>query len=632
MHAFDPGAFAEHAVQVYDLPSEAQLQEAVSQMELQLTHHVTGPEEAYLYITAQATATVVGNAQQQLSELLQGLHLAFLAPDVQRDWVRKRHYPVLLGSAQYFRSDVVNVGRIRCLVWAATGCGWERPLHPSEASDQPITLDELCDGLQQRHSLPAVVVVVMLYGARKAAQRLAAAGAPRVLWLAESLTADVERSITLLFGVIAPAIEQLAQPRMQSASTAEVESLLLSFGQQCFGGGWHACGCILALASPLPTIRKWTPSLRTRPELGDVWIRNLSASALPDARGHLTRNELHDTLTLYVSDVAGRFDVVNHLTPKAVCNWMTTVLPSNDFQLAEFGLCAALYSDEGQDGKPILQVRILIPSVGFLHELRDDVISGELDKKLSALKVDVADFDFRTNTNYDLRTGAVVQVRTGETSTKLTKELSVVVNKTAFASSYLSCVLALDKLTPHQEHVLRDCIGVQHVHLRAPAGAGKTFIALHRILQHLTSEEGCCLYVALNDALCFFVVRWICKRVRNPLQRRRLLKRLFVQYHDLTVGPRTVSEKQGVIHFTPLSGAAPPFAMVLADEAHQHLFREPELRGVCSSIVQSCQQSVLLSDVSQSVGLQMPFPDASVWDLIERGTCHSYIVHAIAVL
>ena len=45
----------------------------------------------------------------------------------------------------------------------------------------------------------------------------------------------------------------------------------------------------------------------------------------------------------------------------------------------------------------------------------------------------------------------------------------------------------LDKLTPHQDKVLEKCLEGS-IHLMAPAGGGKTFVALHRILRRLEAR------------------------------------------------------------------------------------------------------------------------------------------------
>ena len=65
---------------------------------------------------------------------------------------------------------------------------------------------------------------------------------------------------------------------------------------------------------------------------------------------------------------------------------------------------------------------------------------------------------------------------------------------------------------------MQECLAADYVHLQAPAGAGKTFVALNRVLELLYKErEARALFVARNAALCYFVIRWVCRRVRNTL-------------------------------------------------------------------------------------------------------------------
>ena len=50
-------------------------------------------------------------------------------------------------------------------------------------------------------------------------------------------------------------------------------------------------------------------------------------------------------------------------------------------------------------------------------------------------------------------------------------------------------VLSMDALTPHQLQKMQECLAAQYVHLQAPAGAGKTFVALNRLLELLEKEK-----------------------------------------------------------------------------------------------------------------------------------------------
>ena len=159
---------------------------------------------------------------------------------------------------------------------------------------------------------------------------------------------------------------------------------------------------------------------------------------------------------------------------------------------------AAIFVDE--DGGTV--VRWNVSSVGDLHELRDKVLQGDVD---------------------DLLTEKLRSRQNGEDAS------SIRVDKTAFAQEYENSILMLDRLTPHQEEKLLMCQGDVDVHIQAPAGAGKTFVALHRMLEILKEwvylEEGVpghILFVARNAALCLFVAKWLSERLQKKYTRFRL--------------------------------------------------------------------------------------------------------------
>ena len=120
--------------------------------------------------------------------------------------------------------------------------------------------------------------------------------------------------------------------------------------------------------------------------------------------------------------------------------------------------------------------------------------------------------------------------------------LRVTADKGHFAAVYEASLLMLEQLTPHQRTVLAAVSTARHVLLEAPAGGGKTFVAMARILEVLLGAPGSAPNGAHDDAtdepsfavektakvlftcwsapLCLFVCRWICKRVRDAVQRR----------------------------------------------------------------------------------------------------------------
>ena len=205
----------------------------------------------------------------------------------------------------------------------------------------------------------------------------------------------------------------------------------------------------------------------------------------------------------------------------------------------------AVYRDEKdpRSGTVPVQVCVRIASVAFLHELRDAVLMGRLEERM-----------------------------------KQRLKLTVVVDKSSFANAYEASVLKLDKLTPHQEERLAQCRGERDVHLKAPAGGGKTYIALHRILEKLMAgnQKALVLFVAKNQALSHLICTWICQRLKdNPMQRLAVLSRLFLLFDPMEDGPREVSLREGRLTFAAASSHR--FTMVVVDEAH-HVYSDPRLR------------------------------------------------------
>ena len=168
-------------------------------------------------------------------------------------------------------------------------------------------------------------------------------------------------------------------------------------------------------------------------------------------------------------------------------------------------------------------------------------------------------------------------------------------------------VLSLDKLTPHQQEKLQECLerGVIYLHLQAPAGAGKTFVAMALLLERLRADPlATALFIARNKALCFFVMRWLCTRETSALKRVELLSRVGALFEPFHNGPHVATLSRGQIELrprvTPWAGAT----QVIIDEAH-HIFSDPSLRAALTPYVrppEATQRLLLLSDISQSSG------------------------------
>ena len=539
--------------------------------------------EYFLYVAATYPAVAAGDVRGAQAELLHGLSATALA--CRETWLHRKRYPVCVGdgAAKQVASDLKK-GRIHCLVWAAGGVGWEKPQPQGPA---PLTKQTLLQAYRAAAVPPPVVVVVMPHGARRVAEQLHAAGMRIVMWVGESLF-DEDRASTLLFGLVVPVLSMLQQLAglEEKASSADLSEMVRATGRDAFGSDTWANGGVVVPPQGLPELPNWSPA-----EAQELWVHNLATSLpkrsarrsvlfAPLWRGaaHQSGAELHEALKLVALEGGkAACDLLERCTAEELCRWVGAALPDSKGRGER--LVAALYADEEDGGgkvaaQPALQVRVNISDVGFLHELRDAVLTGTLEQTLSRGQLQG-------------------------------KSYQLSVDRSQFATAYEASVLSMDKLTPHQLLKLQECMksGKDHyVHLQAPAGAGKTFVALNRLLELLHSErEARVLFVARNAALCYFVVRWVCRRVRNTLQRLAMLRRLDVLFEPLSVGPQAAQLKKGRIQLVPCIAHEVQYSLVVVDEAH-HIYKDRGMRDAVEKHVPASCRRMLLSDISQSSG------------------------------
>ena len=206
-----------------------------------------------------------------------------------------------------------------------------------------------------------------------------------------------------------------------------------------------------------------------------------------------------------------------------------------------------------------LRVRLQLHSVQELHALRDRFLSDGLEAEpLIETLVGAESLS-------EMRTAAsAAGVRLGWS-----------VDATPLVESYETAVLQLEQLTPHQEQKLRESRDLlsstaggestagsllqrmrstprKGVRLDAPPGCGKTFIALHLLLERLQRGEHV-LFVCRTRALALFVAKWICfRRAHEPETWPGLLGRLEAIFegadgkperHTLSVGAGLINVK-----------------------------------------------------------------------------------------
>ena len=112
--------------------------------------------------------------------------------------------------------------------------------------------------------------------------------------------------------------------------------------------------------------------------------------------------------------------------------------------------------------------RLRVTDVAFLHKLRDEFLLGAFDKKLQTALQDTNRMD-----GCDILGAAIIGV-----------------DHSHFAEIYESSILQLNKLTPHQRERL-DMVRQSEtdVHIQAPAGAGKTFVAVEFLMRCMREDR-----------------------------------------------------------------------------------------------------------------------------------------------
>lgn len=209
--------------------------------------------------------------------------------------------------------------------------------------------------------------------------------------------------------------------------------------------------------------------------------------------------------------------------------------------------------------------------------------------------------------------------------------LSVRVDQSQFILDYEASVLSLDELTSHQEQKLRECedAGGAQLHIMAPAGAGKTHVAMYKVINLLNADpKAHVLFAARNVALCYYVVRLLCNRVQHPLRRLHLLRRLHVLFEPFEEGAHRVTLKNGTIFMAPMRASNMDYQLVVIDEAH-HIYNDSKMRLSVESHVHSNSQRLLVSDVSQATATSIIYPEGlTVVHLTEVVRCSKRIVSA----
>ena len=236
----------------------------------------------------------------------------------------------------------------------------------------------------------------------------------------------------------------------------------------------------------------------------------------------------------------------------------------------------------------VLMIKLGVPTIGSLHHLRDRFFSGKLEEDI----------------------------------TRGLSDWHVEVDNGHFLEFYEHTLLALKDLTPHQKKHLQDIQQWDQVHLSAPAGAGKTFVAVQRVINVLTEETeehpAHVLYVAPTLELVYHFIQWtvarLASQVESGLEINQLLRRMVVlhsPYREL-LSPTLDQEDRRIT--LELAGSIDKFALQVVDESHT-LFAEGVDQGILADL--KSRRRLLLSDESQAATVGTRYPEMHRANLTE---------------
>jgi hypothetical protein len=216
------------------------------------------PTAFYACIAVQSPATVTGfdDQQAQTWHWLKDVENKFYNPKFKLadSWRSSRRLPVYLSSAE--ESELLpflRATRVHTLVWCALGSGLEAS---KGTGAERLSISKLM-GVFQSHAAPkkpAVVVICMKYGARLAAESVAATMAGgTVVWIKADLLAADGEGVNNFFEFVVPIInivekpEQLTEEYMRRQSELNVPNAV--------------AGVNFDIISPAaPGIARWEPS------------------------------------------------------------------------------------------------------------------------------------------------------------------------------------------------------------------------------------------------------------------------------------------------------------------------------------------------------------------------------------
>ena len=166
--------------------------------------------------------------------------------------------------------------------------------------------------------------------------------------------------------------------------------------------------------------------------------------------------------------------------------------------------------------------------------------------------------------------------------------------------NYATLMMRFTKLTQHQRGVLEELRAADIAVLLSPAGGGKTFLAIQRLLEELQHDlSAVVLFVARNAALALFDCKWLVASSRKAAE--PVVKRVHVLVAPFEDGPQLTVDDGGRKRLKLAAGGdgGTKYALVVVDEAH-HLVGDAELHSQLEAIDAATSKLLFLGDASQA--------------------------------
>ncbi|KAH8046239.1 hypothetical protein JL721_12446 [Aureococcus anophagefferens] len=269
------------------------------------------------------------------------------------------------------------------------------------------------------------------------------------------------------------------------------------------------------------------------------------------------------------------------------------------------GCCVAnVYLWQGQ-----ARVRLGIDDVAAMAALRDEILLGSgFEEKLNealpkpqrpATDEELSGLGFE---QLDAGGGRLLYVHVPTNEEQLERPMvdgfsQLRCDRGAFLECYANSMMRFTKLTRHQREKLGDVRAARYALLLAPAGGGKTFVAIQRALEVL-HENRFVLFVSKNSALALFVVKWLV--VASRTSARRVADSVRVLVAPFERGPLEIRvEEAGGRQRLAIGGsaAAKRYGLAVVDEAH-HLAGDVGAREAVRGV--SAHRFLFLGDASQA--------------------------------